>query len=163
MNKALLVIFVGCLAVAVACAGAVPGPESAPAFAPADEGAARFSETEYGSVVDHRTGLEWYVGPDRKTFIRDARAFAADLRAGGRDDWRLPYFRELRTIRRPGSGPKNLSPIFKTSGDMIWASELTIFGYTYLRLVDGSMGFDTLGRRKHGFRVFAVRQPGNAR
>lgn len=124
---------------------------------PVDPLEPRFVRNECGAVVDHATGLEWLAGPDRMTFIADARRFVHRLGACGHDDWRLPSFHELRSIYLPGRGPKNLDPLLTTDGDMLWAGDVTIFGYTYLRLVDGMIGWDTLGRRKHGYRVLAVR------
>ncbi|MDP8223173.1 MAG: DUF1566 domain-containing protein [Candidatus Lernaella stagnicola] len=122
-------------------------------------GGDRFHKTEYRSIADAATGLEWFVGPDRNTTVGQARDFAASLKAGGHQDWRLPNVRELRTIWTPGAGPKNLPPPFAVGGELIWTGELSVFGYVYLRLVNGTLGFDTLARRKHGFRALAVRGP----
>ncbi len=139
------------LAALAACAGHPPRLATLP------EGASRFAVTDYGSILDHASKLEWFVGPDTKTFVADAQRFARELRAGGHDDWRLPTIGELRSIRQPGAGPKNLPAPFATRGDMIWSDRHNLFGYGYLRLVNGSVGYDTRARRKHGFRVFAVR------
>jgi Protein of unknown function (DUF1566) len=131
----------------IACASAQPRPVAAD----------RFQATAYGSIIDRQTGLEWFVGPDQKTFVAEARSFVDELRAGEMNDWRLPTFHELRTIWSPETGSKNLPPLLATTGDMVWSGELAIFGYVYIRLANGTIGFDTLGRRKHGYRAFAVR------
>jgi Protein of unknown function (DUF1566) len=135
------------------CAGSrLPGIDGAASISP------RFGKSEYASIIDKQTGLEWFVGPDtKKTFFADAHHFVWHLRAGGHEDWRLPTMKELKGIRQPGAGPKNLNPIFETTGDMIWSGDRSIFGHTYIRLVNGSKGYDTRGLRKWGFRVFAVR------
>ncbi|MCC6159180.1 MAG: DUF1566 domain-containing protein [Deltaproteobacteria bacterium] len=145
----LAILIVSALA---ACTGHPPRLETLP------EGTPRYSLTDYGSILDRAAGLEWFVGPDSKTFVADAQRFVQQLRAGGHDDWRLPTIGELRSIREKGAGPKNLPAPFTTRGDMIWSDRHNLFGYGYLRLVNGSVGYDTRARRKHGFRVFAVRE-----
>ena len=144
----LLVVFL-----VASCAGSrLPGIDGAASISP------RFIQSEYVSIIDKQTGLEWFVGPDiKKTFFADAHHFVWYLRAGGREDWRLPTMKELKGIRLTGAGPKNLNPIFETTGDMIWSGDRSIFGHTYIRLVNGSKGYDTRGQRQWGFRVFAVR------
>lgn len=117
----------------------------------------RFFSTDYGSIRDQKTGLEWFVGPEKKTFVKDAQVFVKTLRAGDYDDWRMPDMTELETLYKSGEGRVKIHNIFKTKGEMVWSKNRSIFGYHYLRLVNGSTGYDTLGRRKHGYRVFAVR------
>ncbi len=154
VNRFYLIVLLFALSAVLSCAGSrrlevKTGAGDAP----------RFVKSEYGSIIDRQSGLEWFVGPDsKKTFYADAHHFVWHLRAGGRDDWRFPTMKELRGIWMQGAGPKNLDTLFETTGDMIWSGDRSIFGYTYIRLVNGTKGYDTLGRRKWGFRVFAVRK-----
>ncbi|MCL4236353.1 MAG: DUF1566 domain-containing protein, partial [Deltaproteobacteria bacterium] len=107
MRRAFETIFAILIASAVtACAGHPPRLATLPADTP------RFAVTDYGSILDRASGLEWFVGPDTKTFIADAQRFVRELRAGGHDDWRLPTIGELRSIRQKGARPKNLPPPF---------------------------------------------------
>ena len=117
----------------------------------------RFQKMDYDSIRDLNTGLEWFVGPDRKTYVSDAHSFVRLLDAGGHRDWRIPTITEIRTLHGSGPSPQNLDPIFATTGEMIWSTYCPVIGHRYLRLKNGSTGYDTRGKRKHGFRVFAVR------
>ena len=66
---------------------ATPPPEPPP----------RFTASSDGVIRDAKTGLEWYVGPDRDTDWNEASDFAKRLRdlnvAGG--GWTIPNLKEL--------------------------------------------------------------------
>lgn len=143
-------VVLGLLTLAAGCAARVPS-------FPIPTGVERFSTNEYGAVLDHATGFEWFVGPEEKTFVADAQRFVEDLRIGGHADWRLPTVNEIRSIRDPAAPFNHLPPPFRTQGEMIWTGSHNHLGYVYVRLSNGSRGYDTRGVRKHGFRVFAVR------
>lgn len=50
-----------------------------------------------GIVFDSHTGLEWVVGPDTDTSLKDARRWSRKLSLDG-GGWRLPTRRELRSL-----------------------------------------------------------------
>lgn len=83
-----------------------------------------------------KSGLEWYVGPDRNMTLPEATAWVAGLEACG-GNWRMPTIRELRTIYSPGESagtgyvsggkhwPAHLSPRFAAigGGSWVWAAD----------------------------------------
>jgi eukaryotic-like serine/threonine-protein kinase len=104
---------------------AIPAPPSA---APVVE---RYSRVACGSIADTKTGLEWFVGPDRNTPWGEAWTWAPALAAcnGG---WRMPTIDELNTLFDPehtaGTGylrngqrfPARLHPLFAEIGAGSW-------------------------------------------
>ncbi|MEW6262341.1 MAG: caspase family protein [Thermodesulfobacteriota bacterium] len=77
---------------------------------------------EPGIIYDSKTGLEWYVGPDRRTSWWDAKSWVSQLTIGG-GGWRMPTKEELAGLYRKGTGSNNMDPAFKTSGSFVWSGE----------------------------------------
>lgn len=73
---------------------AAPPAPSHPASTSAD-----YSVTDYGTVIDHASGLEWQRDPfpDEMTWEEADKACRA-LQLGGYTDWRLPTRIELLTL-----------------------------------------------------------------
>ena len=72
-----------------------------------------------GIVRDTYTGLEWKVGPDRDTTWDDARSWVQSLGGG----WRMPTGRELDRLCKRGIGPRNMTPLLKTTGWWVWSGK----------------------------------------
>ena len=75
-----------------------------------------------GVVFDKNTGLEWFVGPDRDTTWNDAKAWVESLDVAG-GGWRMPTEEELRTLYKYGAGTRNMTPLLKTTGWLVWTGE----------------------------------------
>ncbi|MBC8466589.1 MAG: DUF1566 domain-containing protein [Deltaproteobacteria bacterium] len=111
-----------------------------------------------GIVRDIKTGLEWKAGPDRDTNWNEARNWVQSLNLDG-GGWRMPTMDELAGLYEDGSGKRNMTPLFKTTGWYVWSGETKGSSYTWLL-------FFNLGRRdwlsndfSRNSRAFAVRSP----
>jgi hypothetical protein len=59
----------------------------------------RLSDNGDGTVTDQRTGLIWQkIGPGKGMAWEEALKYCDGLRLAGRDGWRLPNIKELRSI-----------------------------------------------------------------
>ena len=90
----------------------------------------RFVLNDNGVVTDIRTGLEWFVGPDRNTTWNKAKSWVEGLTVGG-GGWRLPTSEELKGLYQEGVGRRNLSYLFKTTGGFVWSSETVGSSYAW--------------------------------
>jgi hypothetical protein len=95
----------------------------------------RYKRTTCGSIVDIRTGHEWFVGPDADQTWTAAQAWAQNLDACGKQ-WVLPTIGDLRALfdkeAIAGTGyftsgrhwPAHIEPIFSAigQGSWVWAS-----------------------------------------
>ena len=91
----------------------------------------RYTRTNCGSIVDNRTGLEWYVGPDTNLTWAAAQSWVHNLGACGKQ-WVLPTIGDLRSLFDKefvaGSGyftsgrhwPAHIEPIFSGIGQGSW-------------------------------------------
>ena len=96
---------------------------------------ARYKRTNCGSIVDSRTGLEWFVGPDTDVTWTAAQSWARNLDACGKQ-WALPTIGDLRSLFDKefvaGTGyftsgrhwPAHIEPIFSAigQGSWVWAN-----------------------------------------
>jgi hypothetical protein len=73
-----------------------------------------------GVVKDTKTGLEWVAGPDRSMTWDDARDWVESLNIDG-GSWRMPTMDELETLYQPGRGKRNMTPLLKTTGWLVWS------------------------------------------
>lgn len=124
----------------IATATQIPLQQSVPSPTPGQitETQSRYTVTSCGSIQDTRTGLEWFVGPDRNTTWYEARQWANGLQTcdGG---WRLPSLEEIGTLYDPGSSagtgyytrgqywPAHMDPVFNGigGGSWIWSDQQT--------------------------------------
>ena len=113
-----------------------------------------------GLVLDYRTGLEWFAGPDRATSWNQARSWIAELKAKD-THWRMPTKSELDSLYHVGDGISNITPLLWNSGYWIWARDSGnapakwIFSFSY-----GGEGWS--GRSPDdGGRVLTVRAGGS--
>ncbi len=136
--------------------GEAPGaPE--PRAKPSD----RFTVVKGGVIFDSKTGLEWYVGPDRDTNWNQAKSWTESLTVAG-GGWRMPTIPELKAIYQQGAGRNNIDPIFQTTDTWVWSGQMGgsssfgspsagFFGFSH-----GKWGWAGLGAAVDG-RAFAVR------
>jgi hypothetical protein len=75
-----------------------------------------------GVVRDTKTGLEWVAGPDRDVTWDEAREWVESLNIDG-GGWRMPTMEELGTLYQPGRGKRNMTPLLKTTGRLVWSGE----------------------------------------
>jgi len=109
-----------------------------------------------GIVYDSRTGLEWFLGPDKDIDWYQARAWVKSI-SDSKGKWRMPTVDELQNLYKKGTGTRNISPLFKNKGWYVWsgkeknASSAWGFGFyigsDFIDLRDASLSS----------RVFAVR------
>jgi hypothetical protein len=107
-------------------------------------------------IQDTKTGLEWYVGPDKNTTWDNAKAWVENLKIAG-GGWRMPSIEELKALYQFGKGSRNMDPVFETTGSYVWSRKLKDSSSAWY--VDFSYGredcCDRSDARYH--RVFAVR------
>ena len=110
--------------------------QSAQETLPSKQHSPGFSVASCGSIKDNKTGLEWFVGPDRNTTWLEANSWVRKLSACG-GDWRLPNIRELKTLYNQkltaGTGhyergqhwPAHIPPEFKeiVGGSWVWSKQ----------------------------------------
>jgi hypothetical protein len=116
----------------------------------------RFIAYINGIVKDTKTGLEWFVGPDRNTTWDEAKSWTESLSIDG-GGWRMPTVKELRTLFKEGSGTLNMTPLLKATGWWIWSVETKDPSSAWL--FSFNLGRDYLFQRSSSFnfRAFAVR------
>ena len=118
-------------------------------------GGIRYQVSSEGIILDTKTGLQWYVGPDEDINQYEAEEWIKNLSVAG-GDWRFPSTKELREIYEKGEGERNMNSVFKTTGWVIWseASDSSYaFGFPFCS------GCENCFRREfnHYARVFSVR------
>ena len=117
----------------------------------------RFIAYANGIIKDTSTGLEWKVGPDRRTTWDEARLWVQSLNIddGG---WRMPTVDELEGLYKEGAGSRNMTPLLKTTGWWIWLDET--MGLSLARGFYFSNGASSWHGRNGslGLRAFAVRK-----
>jgi len=108
-----------------------PIPSPPVTVSPRASASARYKRTNCGSIVDSRTGLEWFVGLDADVIWTAAQSWARNLDACGKR-WTLPTIGNLRSLFDKGyvggtgyftSGrhwPAHIEPIFSSIGQGSW-------------------------------------------
>lgn len=81
-----------------------------------------FVAYENGIIYDAWTGLEWIVGPDKKTTLDEAMKWVDNLSVAG-GGWRMPTSNELEGIYWKRKGTQNIIPLFKTTGSWVWSTK----------------------------------------
>jgi DNA-binding helix-hairpin-helix protein with protein kinase domain len=116
----------------------------------------RYRKSSAGVILDTRTNLEWYVGPDEDTKWYQTKKWVANLHVDG-GGWRLPSVGELRGLYQQGKGLCNIDPMFVVSGWLVWFYEDEV--YSSVRCFDFGTGDVVLSvRGEPDFRRgFAVR------
>jgi hypothetical protein len=135
---------------------------------------ARYSVSTCNSIKDSRTGLEWYVGPDRNVTWDEAQQWITGLNScnGG---WRMPSLEEIRALYNPatkaGTGyftsgkhfPAHIDPIFNGigGGSWVWSNEKAGDSAQSFNLNQGKAVTYSANNTQFSTRAFAVRRAGN--
>lgn len=83
-----------------------------------------FKDNGNGTVTDRVTGLVWQKTDGGEMTWEKAKAYAADLKLAGRDDWRLPTSMELFALLNQGMhGPALDTTVFTRSEARYWWSD----------------------------------------
>lgn len=98
-------------------------PKSSPTRSKPQSLPSRFSKDGLGVITDSKTGLQWFVGPDKDLHWNQALSWATGLKvAGGR--WRLPLRAELQGLCGGGeSEGLKIHPIFLLKHTFVWSGE----------------------------------------
>jgi len=83
----------------------------------------RFIARDTGVVTDTKTGLQWFVGPDRDTTWDEAKSWVDSLSVDG-GGWRMPTRDELKNLYSNSPGSNNMTLLFKTNGGFVWTGEM---------------------------------------
>ncbi len=117
----------------------------------------RFIANDNGVVKDTETGLEWYAGPDKDTSWNEAKRWIESLNVAG-GGWRMPTRKELKALYKLGAGKRNMTPLLKTTGWVVWSGETKGSSSAWYFLFNG--GYENWYVRDgsyDGLRGFAVR------
>ena len=109
-----------------------------------------------GIVKDTRTGLEWVAGPDRDTTWHAAKTWVENL-STGRDGWRMPTLKELRSLYQKGLGFRNMTALLRNTGRYVWSGETK--GHSSARFFNFQNGNESWATQGYStnLRGFAVR------
>ena len=81
-------------------------------------------------VIDHITGLQWQDNEDPKRFEKKweyANRYCSILSLGGKNDWRIPTHKELKSIVDYGKIDPAISLIFQNvTSKSYWSSTISI-------------------------------------
>ena len=116
----------------------------------------RFTKDAEGLITDHKTGLQWCVGPDEETTWYDAENWVEKLNDYG-FDWRLPSLEELRTLYQDNDRIPKLDPIFKATGRWVWSDKTESSVAWFFNFSDGRNSNWGISNSENRLRGFAVR------
>ncbi len=112
-----------------------------------------------GVVRDTKTGLEWITGRDENTNNpwNEGKQWVENLTVAG-GGWRMPTRKELETLYEKGRGPRNVTPLLKTTGWYIWSGEIRdSLSAWRISLYTGNINWNSSSLSTYTTRVFAVR------
>ena len=109
-----------------------------------------------GIIKDTKTGLEWKAGPEKNTNWGEARAWVENLNLEG-GGWRMPTKDEIKSLYKPGAGPCNMTPLFKTNAWWVWTGETKNPGDAWIFYFSGGYGYWLKRSTSDNLRAFAVR------
>lgn len=117
----------------------------------------RFIKAKSGIITDRKTGLQWFVGPDRDFNWNVSKNWVERLSVGGWG-WRMPKLSELRGLYQRGSGARNIYHFFKTTGWLVWSGKTS--GPSHMWYFNFKEAKEVLGTKysEESLRVFAVRK-----
>jgi len=79
----------------------------------------RFVTYNNGVVLDTKTNLEWYCGPDKNISWHQAKLWVGSLDVAG-GGWQMPSINELKTLHTTGGN--HLAPMQKITGERVWSA-----------------------------------------
>jgi len=102
-----------------------------------------------GVVADSATGLAWQDdysdnrGEIKKAIWQDSLIYCHDLSLGGKNDWRLPNMRELKSIIDDVKSNPAINSVFtNTTPNKYWSATTGASVSSNAWLVDFSSGYD---------------------
>jgi hypothetical protein len=131
----------------------------------------RYQTLDCGAILDHRSGLEWYVGPDITVTWSAAHTWVTQLSVCG-GGWQLPNVGELEALFDPRASAgigyfahgehwtAHIDPVFSAigHGSWVWADETT--GHTAPAInFNQGLGVRLAVDPSYPVRAFAVRHP----
>jgi hypothetical protein len=116
----------------------------------------RFVADDNGVVVDTKTGLQWFVGPDINTTWDEAKSWVESLAVDG-GQWRMPTRDELSSLYSKGAGSHNMTPLLKTTGGYVWTGETVGSSYAWGFCFDIGDAYWPRRTYSETARAFAVR------
>ena len=125
---------------------------------------AELSRDNNGIVSDSSTGLAWQddysgnVGKIKNGSWEDALVYCHELSLGGKNDWRVPNIRELKSIIDDTKVDSATSPVFDNiSSDKYWTSTTFANDTSYGWAVDFYHGNDSLESKTDQHLIRCVR------
>lgn len=112
-----------------------------------------------GTVTDKRTGLIWQqIGREQPLSWDQAVGYCDRLELAGRDDWRLPNIKELRSLSDDRRSNPSLDPAFfpSSTSDFYWSSTSQGNRPERAWYVDLTTGLVTYADKTERFRLLAV-------
>jgi len=97
----------------------------------------RFVAYNNGVVLDTKTHLEWYCGPDKNISWYQAKVWVEGLSVAG-GGWQMPSINELKTLHTTGG--YHLAPMQKITGERVWSAQGIDFSTAVF--FDFTMGHD---------------------
>jgi hypothetical protein len=119
-------------------------------------GKTRYTVSPEGVIADNTSGLEWVFDPDTGTDYNKAVAWVAGCNIAG-GGWRMPTRAELKGLYAKDIGPRNMDPVFKTTGWWVWAEPRDSSSAWRIYFNDCGEGWGSRGNYDGSGRVFAVR------
>jgi outer membrane protein OmpA-like peptidoglycan-associated protein len=85
----------------------------------------RFNQLNNGTVIDTKTGLQWYIHPVSDTTAANVLDTVKGIDQGGLTDWRLPTRADLATLQEEKAPPQTppSEPIFVNKVCCAWVLE----------------------------------------
>lgn len=120
-----------------------------------------YIRTDYGSIIDMRTNLEWFASPSSDSITwEQGLQFAEQLNAGSHDDWHMPNAKELFSLTSQTHSSPSVDPIFGiTIGNSMYWSSTTFSNQTEKAwYMDSRYGITTYALKTQRLKVIAVRK-----
>lgn len=126
---------------------------------------APYIRTDYGTVIDLKTNLEWFTNPSPDSMnCEQALQFAEQSIAGTHDDWRMPNAKELFSLTNQAHSSPSIHPMFgiTTSNTMYWSSTTLQNQTDKAWYMDSRYGITTYAFKTQRLKVLPVRNANTA-
>jgi hypothetical protein len=112
-------------------------------------------------VTDSLTNLQWQDDEEAKTVEKDWQSaidYCEALELGGKDDWRLPNYTELKSIVDRGSfNPAIYSSFQNIASNNYWSSTTNASISSFAWVVNFDYGYDYYNDKSYSYFVRCVR------
>lgn len=123
----------------------------------------QYSRTDYGSIIDAKTNLEWFPSPSADSMNwEQALQFVEQAVAGSHEDWRMPNAKEVFSLASLSHSSPSINPIFgiTTTNTMYWSSTTLLNQTDKAWYLDSRYGITTYALKTQRLKVLAVRNAG---